>query len=70
MPYNIRGKRYPVGTWRVCQQCREFYTEAQPCPCRRTGHEVPLVSEKIRPRIVRAMSGLLGALKRGWFHAH
>lgn len=30
----IRGNRYPVGTWRVCQQCREFYTEAQPCPCR------------------------------------
>lgn len=62
----IRGNRYPVGTWRVCQQCREFYTEAQPCPCRRSINEEYFPRVRRRGNLFPTFKAALAALKRWW----
>ncbi len=57
----LRGIRHPVGTWLVCRQCRQFYTHAKPCPCRR--QESPQRRGKLFPSLKAVLSGL-----RGWWH--
>lgn len=65
MPRNIHGTRYPVGTWRVCQQCREFYTEAQPCPCRQ---QTITRSDVLRhKKYWNGLKTILSGFRRWWY---